>query len=83
MYKNRAENGRNNISGHNIKRLRESLPHKPSQREFSEMLQREGLDVGKNVIQEIEAGKRFVTDIDLQVLAKIFGVSYDELLKEE
>ena len=28
----------------------------------------------------IECGKRFVTDIELKVLAEIFGVSCDELL---
>jgi transcriptional regulator with XRE-family HTH domain len=42
-----------------------------------------GLDVDKNAIQRIEAGKRFVTDIELQYLCKVFEVSYDELLKTD
>ncbi len=44
------------------------------------MLQLEGLDLDKNAVQRIESGKRFVTDIELKVLAKVLGVSYQELL---
>jgi len=82
MEKDQVRNRRKNISGDNIKRLREALPHKPSQREFSEMLQREGLDVDKNVIQKIEADTRPVKDTELQVLTKVFGVTYEELMEE-
>ena len=39
-----------------------------------------GLDVDKNAIQRIEAGKRFVTDIELVYLAKVLNVSYEDLL---
>ena len=44
------------------------------------MLQLEGLDLDKNAVQRIESGKRFVTDIELKVLAMVLGVSYQELL---
>lgn len=40
-----------------------------------------GLDVDKNAIQRIEAGKRFVTDIELKYLARVLNVSYDALLE--
>ena len=81
MYKNKASNGRNNISGANIKRLRKSLPKKTSQRAFASQCQLLGLDLDKNAIQRIESGDRFITDIELKVFATYFGVSADDLLK--
>ncbi len=80
MYKNKAENGKNNICGDRVKVFREKLSPKTSQRMFADMLQREGLDVDKNAIQRIENGKRFVTDIELKVIAKVLKVSYADLL---
>jgi len=35
----------------------------------------------ENTVQRIEAGKRFVTDIELRTLASFFGVSADSLLE--
>lgn len=52
-----------------------------SQRILAENLQLEGIDVDKNAIQRIESGERFVTDIELKALAKVFNISLDELLK--
>lgn len=80
MYKNKAENGGNNICGHRIKEIRESLPGKISQRKLADMLQMAGLDIDKNAVQRIESGKRFVTDIELKVIAEVLEVSYQELL---
>ena len=37
----------------------------------------------KNAIQRIEAGKRFVTDIEIVALTKVFEVSFEELLNPE
>lgn len=82
MYKNKGEDGKCNISGKNIKRLRLLLPQKTSQRAFADMLQLNGLDVDKNAIQRIESGERFVTDIELKIIAKVLGVSSDELLTD-
>ena len=45
------------------------------------MLQLQGLDVDKNAIQRIESGQRFVTDIELKVLAQVLKTTTDELLK--
>jgi len=81
MYKNRTEDGRNNISGRNIEYLRKNLKEKTSQRKFAEMLQRSGLDVDKNAIQRIESGARFITDIELKIIAEVLDVTCDELLK--
>lgn len=82
MYKNKTENGRNNICGVQIRCLRESLPGQISQKKFADMLQIAGLDVDKNAVQRIESGQRFVTDIELRVIAKVLNVSYQQLLDE-
>lgn len=80
MYKNKAPNGSNNICGKRIRKYREQLPEKTSQKQFSDMLQIAGLDLDKNAIQRIESGDRFITDIELKVIARVLGVSYQELL---
>ncbi|MEA4911676.1 MAG: helix-turn-helix transcriptional regulator [Oscillospiraceae bacterium] len=80
MYKNKAADGSNNICGKKIRAYREALPESPSQKAFSDLLQVAGLDVDKNAVQRIEGGKRFVTDIELQIIAKVLNVSYDDLL---
>ena len=80
MFKNRGENGKNNLVGEQIARLRrESIP-RISQRALAERLQLEGLDVDKNAIQRIESGQRFITDVELRSLCRIFKVSADLLL---
>ena len=83
LYKNKASNGRNNISGLNIRRLRLAMPQKTSQRLLAYWVQLKGLDLDKNAIQRIESGDRFVTDIELKVFTAFFGVSTDELLRIE
>ena len=50
---------------------------------LAERLQLMEVDLEKNAIQQIESGKRFVTDIELNALAKIFGVTADELLTSD
>lgn len=79
MFINKTSDGKNNICGENIARLRKSK--KISQRELADRLQVLGLDVDKNAIQRIEAGKRFVTDIDLKAISCFFDVSVDSLLQ--
>ena len=80
MYKNKAADGRNNLCGKRIKQFREALSSAPSQKQLADLLQLEGLDVDKNAVQRMESGQRFVTDIELKVLAKVLGVSYEDLL---
>jgi len=83
MFKNRTENGKNNIVGEAIKYRRRLLRGAPSQRQFAELLQMSGLDLDKNAIQRIESGARFVTDIELKIIAEVLDVTYDELLKHQ
>lgn len=78
MFTNKSGDGRNNICGAQIAKYRKEL--KKSQRELADMLQLLGLDVDKNAIQRMEAGKRFITDIELVYLAKALQVSYEKLL---
>lgn len=47
------------------------------------MLQLENLDLDKNAIQKIESGRRFVTDIELKVLAKVLHTTADDLLDND
>lgn len=80
MFTNKASNGRNNICGYQIAKYRKALGK--SQRQLAEALQLLGLDVDKNAVQRIEAGKRFVTDIELVHLAKALGLSFEQLLDQ-
>lgn len=80
MYKNKSEDGLNNICGAKIKAFRLAMPKKTSQRKLADLLQMQGLDLDKNAVQRIEAGTRFVTDIEIKTIAKVLGVSYTDLL---
>ena len=81
LFKNKAPDGKNNICGQNVARLRMSMDGKVSQNALAKRLQLENIDLDKNAIQKIESGQRYVTDIELAGLAKTFGVSVEELLK--
>lgn len=78
MFKNRGRDGSNNISGKRIAKFRKKL--NLSQRELADAMQLIGLDIGKNAIQTIESGERFVTDLELAYFAYFFGKSTEELL---
>lgn len=79
MFINKTDDGRNNVCGKNISRFRTSM--KISQRELADRMQLVGLDLDKNAIQRIECGKRFVTDIEIIAFARVFQISYEELLR--
>ena len=79
MFKNKNGDA-NNISGVNIARIRKGLSPTVSQRALADKLQLCGIDVDKNAIQRIECGKRFVTDIELVVIAEVLDVPVMELL---
>ena len=82
LYKNRGPDGRCNICGQKVAALRKAMQPKASQRCLAEKLQMAGLDIDKNAVQRIESGERFVTDIELKQLAKVLGVTVEELLSE-
>lgn len=78
MFINKTNDGKNNLCGQRVAHFR--VKAGMSQRQLAEALQLEGLDVDKNAIQRIECGKRFVTDIELVYLTRVFRVSYSDLL---
>lgn len=79
MFINKAKDGKNNICGEQISKLRKDM--KISQRKLADLMQLHGLDIDKNAIQRIEAGKRFVTDIELYTFSLAFNIDINELLK--
>lgn len=81
MFKNKASDGKNNICGEKIYELRTNFKPKMSQRMLAELLQLNGIDVDKNAVQRMESGQRFITDIEVVALCKIFNVSPEKLLK--
>ena len=78
MFTNKALDGCANRCGKVVAACRKKM--KKSQRQLADMLQIAGLDIDKNAIQRIEAGKRFVTDIELVYLAQVLRLSYEDLL---
>lgn len=78
MFKNKSADGRRNLCGPKVKTLRKA--RKWSQRELADQLQLHNIDVGKNAVQQIESGERFVTDIELKGIAVVFEISLDDLM---
>lgn len=78
MFINKTPEGRNNLSGRQIAALRKQQGL--SQRALADQMQLLGIDLDKNAVQRIEAGLRFVTDIELREFARYFSVSADFLL---
>ena len=81
MYKNRGPDPRCNLCGPRVARLRRAMCPPVSQRGLADLLQLAGVDVDKNAVQRIESGQRFVTDIELKALARVLGVTAEELLE--
>lgn len=79
MSKPRTDTGEKNLIAKRLRLLREK--HNLSQAELAGALQRAGVDVGKSVVTRIETQKRYVNDIELKALTKIFQVSYDYLIE--
>ena len=80
MFINKTIDGFNNVCGKNIAKFRMAL--KISQRELADKMQLFGIDIDKNAIQRIECGKRFVTDIEIIAFAKVFNITYEDLLND-
>lgn len=79
MFSNRTPEGRNNVAGVKVAQLRKTL--RISQRELADRLTVIGLDIDKNAVQRMESGQRFITDIELEYLAKVFNTTTEELLR--
>jgi len=68
-----------NIIGNKIKKLRKSAGL--TQKELAEKLQLEGYEFSDLTILRIEQGSRFVPDYEIVAFADYFGITTDELLR--
>ena len=74
----RTENGSKNLIGPQVRTLRKKQGL--SQEKLMAQLQLLGMDAERGVIKRIENGTRMVSDLELQLLARYFDVSYEYLI---
>jgi len=68
-----------NIVGHKVRQFR--LERKMSQQTLSEKLETHAVYICRGSISRLEEKQRTVTDIELYGLAKVLGVSIEELFE--
>ena len=78
MFKIKASDGTNNLTGRRIADLRRA--QKLSQRKLAAKMQLLGFDVDHYYIRRVENGERFVTDIDLVIFSRALAVSIGDIL---
>ena len=81
MFKIKASDGRNNITGKKIAEIR--LSKGISQRKLAPKMQLLGYDVDHYFIRRVENGERFVTDIDLVIFARALKVEIPDLINKD
>lgn len=69
-----------NLIGENLKRIRTQLHM--TQKQLSQRLELEGVYVCRGSVSRIEDCTRTVTDIELYAIARVLGVTPDELYSE-
>ncbi|MDR1789457.1 MAG: helix-turn-helix domain-containing protein [Opitutaceae bacterium] len=70
-----------NISGSVVRKHREARGW--SQTELAAKCQLSGWDAGRDIIARIEGGIRLVRDFELRILAKVFGLTPNDLFPPE
>lgn len=78
MFKSKTPEGRRNLCGSRISEYRRRL--NLSQNKLAIRLQLAGMDIHKNTIQRIEAGKAYVTDIEICYFAHCLECKAEDLL---
>ena len=81
MFKIKASDGKNNITGQRIMQIRKEK--KLSQRKLAAKMQLLGYDVDHYFIRRVENGERFVTDIDLVIFARTLEIDISQLLSTD
>ncbi|MBO5746868.1 MAG: helix-turn-helix transcriptional regulator [Clostridia bacterium] len=81
MFKIKAADGTNNLSGRKIAAIRKTK--KLSQRRLAAKMQLMGFDVDHYFIRRVENGERFVTDIDLVIFSRALDVPITDMLSAE
>ncbi len=79
MPKPLAPDGTKNLCGAKVRALRKERGL--SQEQLMGRLQLHGFDSERGVIKRIENGDRFVSDVELKILAAFFDVSIESLIK--
>ena len=77
MFKNQAE-GRKNYIGLKMREIRKKRGI--SQRQVADDLAEMGLIIDKNAVQRMESGQRFITDIEVVVIAKYLDIPLNDLI---
>lgn len=80
MFKIKAADGSNNITGQKILEIRKSK--KLSQRKLATKMQLLGFDVDHYFIRRVENGERFVTDIDLVIFSRALETPIETILSD-
>ena len=80
MRKCSKPDGNKNWAGQLISQLRKERGM--SQNDLAIKLQNCGVDIDKNAVQLLEHGHRYVRDMELYVIAKVFGVSMKDLFAD-
>lgn len=78
MLQNTAPDGTKNLIGKRVRKLR--MERNLSQNELSYKLQLLGYNGERGLIKRIELGTRYVSDIEIKILADFFNVSYEYLI---
>lgn len=69
--------GAKNISGNRIRQARTTI--RLSQADLAARMQVNGVTIEREAISKIETGDRFVTDYELLIFSRVFGVSIEWL----
>ena len=69
-----------NIAGPRIKQLRNQMTPKWTQGRFAVALQFEGMSVERSGVAKIEGGFRKISDVEILIIAKVLGVTPNDLL---
>ncbi len=72
-----------NVIGSRIREARHSHGRKVTQEQLAARLQSVGVELDRTGISKIEAGKRPVSDIEIQAICKALGIKVSELFGEE
>ncbi len=81
MKPRKAQYGNKNICGANIERIRKQRNMK--QTTLVTNMQLHGVDINPSSLSKLEGQVRIASDIELKAIAKILGVTMEELVKTE
>ena len=71
-----------NVSGPQIKQFRAQVGSGWTQARLARSLQREGMSIDLTGVAKIEGGYRKVSDVEIVVIAKVLGVTPNDILAD-